>query len=97
MLTLINRQFDAIRGVPLKAVQVGELAAFLENTSHSVVIAHKFVGPGYSTTCYDETEACIYRAHHANGIVAVWKHISKGNPRLRLLGKFEAYTPKEAK
>lgn len=97
MIPSINRQFDAIRGVPLKAVQVGELAAFLENTSHAVVIAHKFVGPGYSTTCYDETERCIYRAHHATGILGVWKHIARSNPRLRLLARFEAYTPKEAK
>ncbi len=95
MIPLINAQLGAIRGTPLEVVTVGKLAAFLELTTNSVVIAHKFVGPGYSTTCYDETEKRIYRAHHACGILGVWKHISKMNPRLTLLARGEHYTPKK--
>lgn len=97
MIPAINSQFKAVRGSPIESVSVGELAAKLETTTNSVVVSHKFVGPLYTTTVYDETERRIYRAHHPKGILSLWKLLALANPRLRLLARSEPYTPKESK
>jgi hypothetical protein len=93
----INNQFQAVRGAPIENVSVIQLAAMLETTDHFVVISHKYVGPIYSTTCYDETSKLIYRAHHPKGLLAIFKHLCHANARLRLLARNEQYVQKDAK
>lgn len=97
MIPLINSQFSAVRGVPVESVSFGDLVAKLESTLHSVVLAHKFVGPLYTTTAYDEVERKIYRVHHPRGILNAWKLVALTNPRIRILKTGQKYNPKEAK
>jgi hypothetical protein len=97
MIQNINSQFQAVRGAPIESIAAGQLGAMLETTDHSVIISHKWVGPMYSTTCFDETDGRIYRSHHPFGILKFWKLMTLTNPRLRLLKPGEKYVPKETK
>lgn len=93
----ISQNFAMVKRKAVQPITLGNLAAMLEATGNKVYLTHKFVGPGYSTTAYDETTKTFYRAAHTNGVSGLWKHISRVNKNVQVLERDERYTPGESK
>lgn len=93
MLPTITKQFAAVRSAPLQVLEVPALVELLAKTEHAFVLTHRWVGPHYATTVYDETAKVCYRAIHAHGILGFWKTLARSNRNLRLLARDESYKP----
>lgn len=88
------KEFQMLTGrVNIQLTTVSFLTAKLETATTRWAVNHKYVGPAYTITAYDEANETVYIAVAHTGTKKLWLHFSKCNPNVEILNKDELFKP----